>query len=539
MSTFLIAAPNYMTDPITETSVFGGDWNVNFPVANIGAEFFTEKTISSDATAASTQFEVAFAESRDVKFFGIPEGNFSSAAKLRIMGSLTTAWSGVTLGASAAANDTSLTLTASGNKNFKVGQGFTLPSDTRIYEFTSALALGENLVTYSEDLTNAAWLYSLGGATHVVTGGKAAPDGSNNAVEVEWVSGGAGLFRQNLTLSTATLYNVSFWVRLTSITRSSGTNTLGIDLYDGTITHLTDAETPLNEWIRVSVDVTSGTIGGGIDIVGSFNVTAFTAEFWGFQVTTGSGVKDYITTTSSAITGTSSGSINVRLVGTASTGIAGSHSSGALVTCKSGEYLENNVLDTGLIDYYDVLYPVGARSWGSSGVWDGIGTPEDRASLNINNQFTLLLSGFAVCQYLQVRFFDESNADGYISFDDFYACSVYEPSHHMSIGSSLGLKTNSTRVESEGGASAFKRNKAQRVATVRSQFVTVQEAFTNQYDLQRELDITEDFYFIFDSSDTTLRHRRSFPARFDNLSNFTYQHANYISTEFNIVERIV
>ncbi len=540
--TYIIAAPNYMTDPLTETRVCGGSWSTSFPISNLGAEFFTEKSVSTNDDATSTWFECAFSDTRDLKVLAIPNCNASSAAIIRYLGSNIAAWDSVSLASSASIGATSLSVTSTENVTFRKGQGFTVASGG-FYEITADLSLGENDIKYSEELTNAVWEYNLGGATHTVTGGKPSPDGRNNAVEIEWVSGGTGLFRQYApaTLATYTDYNVSFWVKPIAYTAVTGDSILSVDISDSaSIQFISESDAPLNEWTRVSVNVTSGAGGGStnwLDINGGFGTTYYKVQIWGVQVTNGSGVKPYAKS-GSAVVSSATGTLAIRQAHTTSEGLAAALTSGAVLTAQCGDYASESVFDTGDKDYYDVLYPFGLRSWGSSGVWDGFGSPEDRAALYITNQNVQVLENVSLCKYVSCFINDTANADGYITIDAFYACSAYVPTYGASVGTQFGLKSNSSRVDSEGGVSAFKRNKATRQVSLKLEHYSIEEAFTNVFDLQRELDITEDLYFIFDSDDTELFHRRTFPARFDTLSMFTYQYPDRISVEINVIERL-
>lgn len=540
MGAFFLATPNYMDDPLTDPLVGGGSWNPSFPLTNIGSEFFIQRIISTGVTRANTQFEINFQQTRDIKVIAIPNSNISTSGKVRVQGSSTVAWTGLTTNGTSNIGDTSLAVTATGNKDIRAGQMFGIDGfSDPLYKVTADLALGENKLRYSEAMNNAVWQYNLGGASHTVTANQEAPDGTTNAVQVQWVSGGIGLFRQDTlpSISAGSTYNASLWVKLVAITRSSGANTIQLDIGDGTVVTFNESQTPLNTWVNVSTDIVAGSAGSWFDIQAGANVTSYTIQVWKAGLTTGSGVKDIVKTTSAAVN-TSIGTLSLVKEGTASGGLDIGYTSGYGITCYSGKFPASLVFDTDWQNYYSATYPYGTRTWGSSGVWSGVSNPAELNALGIPKQFVYVLSNFQLCQYIKVMIADTSNSDGYVALDDIMFCSAFTPANNMSYGTSFGLKSNSSKVGSVGGGDVTNREKSQRTAGIRLENITVTEAFANVFDVVRELDITRTGYFLYDSEDTMLRNRRTFPFRLESL--ITLNHVTYdtVTTDISLLERL-
>ena len=56
--------------------------------------------------------------------------------------------------------------------------------------------------------------------------------------------------------------------------------------------------------------------------------------------------------------------------------------------------------------------------------------------------------------------------------------------------------------------------------------------------MQRKLDISEDFFFIFDSDDTILSTRRSFVARFEELGGNQFVAYDWVDAQIRIREKL-
>ena len=177
-----------------------------------------------------------------------------------------------------------------------------------------------NIITWSEDLTNADWIK----AQATVSGNNTtAPDGNNTADKLIINNGAAGGYAyQAKTTTSGTIYTGSFYVKAGGVSFTKfHTNISGsyqnavINLSTGAITNSSFATTPIatsvgNGWYRVSYTVTSGGSNVVIYIDGGCTSTGGTYTgngtdgifVWGFQAEIGSYPTTYIPTTSATAT---------------------------------------------------------------------------------------------------------------------------------------------------------------------------------------------------------------------------------------------
>lgn len=193
-----------------------------------------------------------------------------------------------------------------------------------------------------------------------------------------------------------------------------------------------------------------------------------------------------------------------------------------LITCHCGDYTTGTIYDSGEFDYFGEVYAPGVLLWGRPGVWDGKETDENLATLNLPKPTWLIFPNFVVAQYWFIEVSDTSNINGYISLDDLFLASGFTPLYNMSYGAVMGLRSNTTSESSKGGVEIFDEQKSGRYVVFTLESISVDDAFVNLFDMQRQLDISQDLYFIFDQDDTDLMTRRSFVARFETLSELNF-----------------
>ena len=178
---------------------------------------------------------------------------------------------------------------------------------------------GNNLLTYSQDFTNAAWAKNSGGGstTPVITTGTLAPDGTSTANSISFgatsTNSTYSLLDQVYT-STATTYARSIFVKAT--TAGDVGKTLYFYYFNGTASAdiksivLTSSYQRIQSSFTVLANASSQIIFGAIGVTyGGSNQTAFSVDVWGAQLELGSVASAYTPTTTTAVTTTNNISV--------------------------------------------------------------------------------------------------------------------------------------------------------------------------------------------------------------------------------------
>lgn len=163
----------------------------------------------------------------------------------------------------------------------------------------------QNLVLYSEEFDNAAWIKPFGAT--VIANNAIAPNGELTADTLDWTTGTNDLgFRQiNLNLIIGNTYTISFWAQFIS-----GNNPdLSFDISDGTIVTVTIDSSTFQHY---SVTVIDGSGLGFVDI-NNFGSNTGIFNIWGFQIVDGSDVLPYTKTTDTVVSATFGGTLRGNL----------------------------------------------------------------------------------------------------------------------------------------------------------------------------------------------------------------------------------
>ena len=180
--------------------------------------------------------------------------------------------------------------------------------------------VGYNLLTYSEDATQTAWVKLNGTVTADAT---TAPDSTTTADKfIENVVNGTHSIKRTFTsLIVGEQYNASMYIKKAERTKVQirsnigGSNqTFDLDLTTGTVTNNQFSNTPVisnegNDWWRVSIQITSGTTSAanGFEVYLSNGTTisyagdgVSGAYVWGSQISQTSSIKTYQKTVATA-----------------------------------------------------------------------------------------------------------------------------------------------------------------------------------------------------------------------------------------------
>lgn len=209
------------------------------------------------------------------------------------------------------------------------------------------------------------------------------------------------------------------------------------------------------------------------------------------------------------------------------------------ITCHSGKYGGvEEVYNSGIRDYYGVVYPPGILTWGSPGLWDGKETDENLFELDLPRPFVHILPNPVTAAYWHIAVTDEANPNGGVTLDALHITAGYSPIYNMEYGAVQGLTSNTTKEESAGGAEIFGEEASGRYVDFMLKNGTVNDAFVNIFDLQRRLDIHDDLFFIYDVDDTALMTRRAFVGRLEDLSELGHAAFDSVDAHFRIKEKL-
>ncbi len=140
----------------------------------------------------------------------------------------------------------------------------------------------ENLVTYSEDFSNAIW-QKAGTITPTVTSNTSmAPDGTLTADTFDYAANNssAHLYQTGKSFVTGNTYTVSVYVKT-----SSGTDTFNVKVWDGVTDFLSPSLTATTTWKRFSYTITSTNTTSAANIaVYDSDTSAHQIIVWGMQL---------------------------------------------------------------------------------------------------------------------------------------------------------------------------------------------------------------------------------------------------------------
>lgn len=219
------------------------------------------------------------------------------------------------------------------------------------------------------------------------------------------------------------------------------------------------------------------------------------------------------------------------------TGLSQATVGGELISCRSGD-LNDTIYDSGVTEYFPVIYPALSLPWGSAGVWDGKISQQQLDQLGINASFVIVIPGTVFARYWRVDIDDTMNTTGSFQLDSLYMASAFIPRIGASYGAQQSIRSNSRVQRSVGGVQVSDRQPSQRQVSFRLDNLTVENSFVNIFDNQARLDITEPLFFLFDIDDTTLLYRRSFPGYFETLDPITYNFFDSNSVQIKILEQL-
>lgn len=196
----------------------------------------------------------------------------------------------------------------------------------------------------------------------------------------------------------------------------------------------------------------------------------------------------------------------------------------------------NVLLDTGWQDVWRVIYPFGSLPFGHPSFWDGKITEEDRQGYPM--PFVYVASSTVNARYWKFEINDTSNADGYVELSRLFLAPGWQPDVNMAYGNQLGWETETLVEGSLGGARFYDGRNSRRVWKFSINNLTVDDALSWPFEIQRKQGIDGQVFFVFDPEDTTHLHRRAFLATIRQLSPLEFPYHNRNNAAFELEEVI-
>ncbi len=168
-------------------------------------------------------------------------------------------------------------------------------------------------------------------------------------------------------------------------------------------------------------------------------------------------------------------------------------------------------------------------------------TAEDLAEMRaqgFNPGFTHVASSAQSARYWRFDITDTANASGYVELGRLIIAGGWQPTINMAYGAKLGWDTSTSRTETDGGAAVYNERVRRRTAQIVIEGLPEAEAHTNAFDWGRKLGIAKQLMFVFDPSDTTHMHRRSFLGVLKELTALDFPYYARNTVPISVIEEI-
>lgn len=192
--------------------------------------------------------------------------------------------------------------------------------------------------------------------------------------------------------------------------------------------------------------------------------------------------------------------------------------------------------DTGWIELYPVIYPVGTLpTWHVSFV-DGR-LAEEEASLYPVHLYHVFQAS-VVGRYWLIEIDDGGGGSAHVDLPYVMLTPGWQLGINMAYGASLGWEDRSIAEESWGGAEYFEVLDGRRVVRFQIDRMADDEALAWGFDLMRRQGTHGEVFFAWDPDDVAHRHRRAFYGRLRRLSPVEAAAFGFSSLSFEIAEII-
>lgn len=190
--------------------------------------------------------------------------------------------------------------------------------------------------------------------------------------------------------------------------------------------------------------------------------------------------------------------------------------------------------DSGWTAVWPVVYPSSSLEWEDDNWWSGQYTDEQRAGYTAT--FAQVLPINTLARYWRIEINDTANAAGYVQIGRVFIGPAYQPTNNFSYGAGLGWETKTVVQEALGGGEYFQRRTPYRVAAIKLDWLSVDEALGNAFEIERLAGLDAEVLWVHDPDDTVHALRRRFLGRLRTISPILYPYPDINSTPFEIKE---
>ncbi len=197
--------------------------------------------------------------------------------------------------------------------------------------------------------------------------------------------------------------------------------------------------------------------------------------------------------------------------------------------------LVNVVWDSGWVDVWPVVYPLGSFAWGDPRIWTGKYTPNEISGYNLC--LTAFLPAALMAQYYLVEIDDSANTAGAVRIGRPFLAPGWVPGIGLRYQStSLALETNTQVQEAKSGTEYFNERPTYRVEQFALSHLTEDEGMAGAFEIQRQAGISKEVFFVKSTTDDVHSIRTRFLGRCRKLSSIEYPYFQHNSTAFEIKE---
>jgi hypothetical protein len=193
------------------------------------------------------------------------------------------------------------------------------------------------------------------------------------------------------------------------------------------------------------------------------------------------------------------------------------------------------LFDSGWQDAWPAVYDTVSLEWQALNWWSGKYLDRQRQGYTWN--YILDIGQSINAEYWLVEIDDTGNPAHFVQLGRLFIGDAWQFTCNMQYGStSLAWEDGSAVQESRSGAESFDKRAKFRVVRFTTNFMQIDEAMSEAFDIQRQAGITEEVIFMYDPADTLHRLRRQFMGRIRTLSPIEYPTLAGMSTPWEIKE---